>query len=88
MNPLVNPGAITTTSMVQGREPPTRCGTRSSATYNEFAGRTLTVNQEVYKSESATNQRNQAIAQLMFAYGRIKSESGAGDGPLHASSAR
>src|SRR5436305_13453150 len=32
------------------------------------------VNQEVYKSESDTNQRNQAIASLMFAYGRIKGD--------------
>jgi glutaminase len=30
------------------------------------------VNQEVYKSESDTNQRNQAIGMLMFAYGLIK----------------
>src|SRR5207253_9389722 len=28
--------------------------------------------QEVYKSESETNQRNRAIADLMFAYGLIK----------------
>ena len=30
------------------------------------------MNQEVYKSESDTNQRNQAIGMLMYAYGRIK----------------
>src|SRR5262249_2418936 len=41
--------------------------------YSDFAGRALTVNQEVFKSESETNQRNQAIAQLMYAYGHIKS---------------
>jgi glutaminase len=41
-------------------------------TYDAFAGRRLAVNQEVYKSEAATNQRNQAIGELMFAYGRIK----------------
>src|SRR6185295_12768561 len=40
--------------------------------YSDFAGRPLTVNQEVYKSESDTNQRNQAIGMLMFAYGLIK----------------
>ncbi len=32
----------------------------------------LTVLQDVYKSESDTNQRNQAIGALMFAYGYIK----------------
>src|SRR4029450_2201604 len=40
--------------------------------HSDFAGRKLEVNQEVYKSESDTNQRNQAIGMLMFAYGLIK----------------
>jgi len=40
--------------------------------YSDFAGRPLSVNKEVFKSEADTNQRNQAIASLMFAYGRIK----------------
>jgi glutaminase len=43
-------------------------------THSDFAGRPLTVNQEVFKSEADTNQRNQAIAMLMYAYGHIKSE--------------
>jgi glutaminase len=30
------------------------------------------VNQEVFESEAATNQRNQAIGRLMYAYGHIK----------------
>jgi glutaminase len=42
--------------------------------YSEFAGRPLSVNQEVFKSESDTNQRNQAIGYLMYAYGYIKAE--------------
>jgi glutaminase len=41
-------------------------------TNNDFAGRPLTVLQDVYKSESDSNQRNQAIGALMFAYGYIK----------------
>ena len=72
MNPLVNPGAITTTSMVKGANAD-EIWAKIIKTYSDFAGRTLTVNQEVYKSESDTNQRNQAIAALMHAYGRIKS---------------
>jgi glutaminase len=71
MNPLVNAGAITTTSMVKGGNP-TVIWNNIMQTYQAFAGRKLTVNQEVYKSEAATNQRNQAIGQLMFAYERIK----------------
>jgi glutaminase len=71
MNALVNPGAITATSMVQGssRE---EIWKKILAIYSDFAGRPLSVNQEVFKSEAETNQRNQAIAMLMFAYGRIK----------------
>jgi glutaminase len=71
INPLVNPGAIATTSMVKGANED-EIWAKIIRTYSDFAGRTLTVNQEVYKSESETNQRNQAIAELMFAYGRIK----------------
>ena len=40
--------------------------------YSDFAGRKLSVNEEVFKSEADTNQRNQAIGKLMYAYGRIK----------------
>ena len=41
-------------------------------TYGDFAGRPLTVLQDIYKSESDSNQRNQAIGMLMHAYGYIK----------------
>ena len=71
MNPLVNAGAIATTSMVKGRNA-NEIWNNIMATHSAFAGRPLTVNDEVYRSEAATNQRNQAIGQLMFAYGRIK----------------
>jgi len=72
LNPLVNPGAITATSMVQGNTAD-EVWTRIMGTYNDFAGRPLSVLQDVYKSESATNQRNQAIGMLMYAYEYIKS---------------
>ncbi len=73
MNPLVNPGAIATTGMVQGATDADKWS-RILATYEAFAGRKLAVNQEVYQSEAATNQRNQAIAALMFAYGLIEDD--------------
>jgi glutaminase len=71
MNPFVNPGAITATSMIKGATPDAIFA-KIIGTYSDFAGRPLAVNQEVYKSEAETNQRNQAIAELMHAYGRIK----------------
>jgi glutaminase len=77
MNAMVNPGAITATSMVSGA---TRdeVWNKILGFYSDFAGRPLSVNQEVFKSEAETNQRNQAISMLMYAYGHIK------DKPLQA----
>src|SRR5512138_2342562 len=71
MNPLVNPGAISATSMVKGANA-TEVWNKIIGTYNDFAGRQLPVLQDVYKSESDTNQRNQAIGMLMYAYEYIK----------------
>jgi glutaminase len=71
MNPFVNPGAIATTSEVKGANA-NEIWAKIIGIHSDFAGRPLTVNQEVYKSESDTNQRNQAIGKLMFAYGLIK----------------
>ncbi len=51
---------------------------------SECAGRSLSVLPDVYKSESETNQRNQAIGMLMYAYEYIKVKSRAGGGPVHA----
>jgi len=71
MNALVNPGAITATSMVKGATADA-VWQKIITTYSDFAGRPLGVLQNVYKSESDTNQRNQAIGMLMYAYGYIK----------------
>jgi glutaminase len=72
MNPLVNPGAIATTSMVLGASTD-EAWNRILGFHSAAAGRQLRVLADVYKSESDTNQRNQAIGALMFAYGYIKS---------------
>ena len=71
MNPLVNAGAIATTSMVPGKDA-TAVWDNILKTHEVFAGRKLRVDEGVYKSEAATNQRNQAIGMLMYAYERIK----------------
>ncbi len=72
MNPLVNPGAISTTGMVRGKTAD-EVWKKILGFHNDAAGRQLTVLQDVYKSESDSNQRNQAIGALMLAYGYIKS---------------
>jgi glutaminase len=71
MNPLVNPGAISATSMVKGATAD-EVWKKIIGFHNDAAGRELSVLQDVYKSESDTNQRNQAIGALMLAYGYIK----------------
>jgi glutaminase len=71
MNPLVNPGAISATSMVTGANAE-EVWKKIIGFHNDAAGRSLSVLQDVYKSEADTNQRNQAIGALMLAYGYIK----------------
>ncbi len=71
MNPLVNPGAISATSMVTGATSDA-VWQKIIGFHNDAAGRPLSVLQDVYKSESDTNQRNQAIGALMLAYGYVK----------------
>lgn len=70
MNPFVNPGAIATVSLVHGKTAEEKWK-RILETHEQFAGRALQVNEPVYKSESETNQRNQAIAKLLEAYKRL-----------------
>jgi glutaminase len=73
MNPLVNPGAIATTGMVKGSSAD-EVWAKIIGIHSDFAGRKLGIDQEVYKSESDTNQRNRAISMLMSAYERFPSD--------------
>jgi glutaminase len=70
MNPLVNAGAMATTSLVPGDTADAKWE-RLRTGLSRFAGRELSVNDEVYASESATNLRNQGIAHLLQSYGRL-----------------
>jgi len=70
INSCVNPGAIATTSLIAGNTYEAKWNNILS-THSDFAGRSLSVNGPVYESEAATNQRNQAIAHLLFAYDRM-----------------
>ena len=70
INPLVNPGAIAATSMIAGKDSAAKWASIQQV-YSDFAGRKLTLNVPVYISEAGDNLRNQAIAHLLFAYGRM-----------------
>jgi glutaminase len=69
-NPMVNSGAIATTSLVPGASVHDKWRTIHEG-LSRFAGRTLALNDEVYASASATNSRNQSIARMLQGYGRI-----------------
>lgn len=69
-NPMVNSGAIATTSLVPGGTLEAKW-TFIHEGLSRFAGRTLPLNEEVYASASATNFRNQSIARMLQSYGRI-----------------
>src|SRR5215217_1266075 len=66
-NPLVNAGAITSVSMIPAASSEDRWK-KISDNFNDFAGADLPVNDEVYKSETATNTRNQSITALLDSY--------------------
>ncbi len=72
-NPMVNAGAIATTSLVPGKDVDSRWEFLLAG-LSRFAGRPLTVNEEVYGCASATNHRNQAMARLLQSYGRLATD--------------
>lgn len=59
MNPMINAGAIASTGMVKGGSAERRFE-RILEMFENFAGRALTVDESVYRSESATGHRNRA----------------------------
>jgi glutaminase len=71
-NPLVNAGAIATVGLLDAKSADDRWN-QVSSTLNTFAGRQLPVDQEIYKSEAATNTHNKAIAELLQSYEVFKS---------------
>ncbi|WP_308466609.1 glutaminase A [Rathayibacter soli] len=70
-NPMVNAGALATTSLVPGDTSAAKWEF-IQAGLSRFAGHPLELDIDVYESESATNQRNLAIARLLESYGRLR----------------
>lgn len=69
-NPMVNAGAIATTSLAPGASGEARWEFLHAG-LSAFAGRPLSLNDEVYRSASETNYRNQSIARLLQSYCRV-----------------
>lgn len=69
-NPLVNAGAIATTSLISGRDAEDKWN-KILNFYSKAAGEKLVLIDEVYKSEAATNTGNKALSMLLAKYDRI-----------------
>jgi glutaminase len=69
-NPLVNAGAIATTSLISGKDANDKWN-KILNFYSRAAGEKLTLIDEVYKSEAATNAGNKALSMLLAKFERI-----------------
>jgi glutaminase len=69
-NPLVNAGAIATVSLISAPSADAKWN-KILAFYSKAAGEKLTIINDVYKSEAATNTGNKALAALLLKYERI-----------------
>jgi glutaminase len=67
-NPLINAGAIAATSLVAGHSPEDRWA-RIVALFELYAGRSLALDEAVYRSESETGHRNRAIGHMLRNFG-------------------
>jgi glutaminase len=69
-NPFVNAGAIATTSLISGKDADEKWN-KILDFYSRAAGEKLSLIDEVYKSEAATNTGNKALSMLLAKYDRI-----------------
>lgn len=66
-NPMVNAGAIMTTSLIGDHD-------ALDAAFRRFTGRPLAIDHEVWESERETGDRNRAIAYLMRSFGMLSAD--------------
>ncbi len=71
LNPMINAGAITSTSLVVGASAAER-EARLLDAYGSFAGRALEVETGVYESERDTGHRNRAIGHMLRSVGILE----------------
>ncbi|MDQ5921742.1 MAG: glutaminase [Pseudomonadota bacterium] len=69
-NALVNAGAMATVSLIKADNGNNKWDLIMN-NLNDYADSKLEINQDVYQSEMATNQHNQAIAKLLQSYGHF-----------------
>jgi glutaminase len=64
LNPMINAGAIATTSLVAGHSAADRLE-RLLTVFSHYAGRRLAIDESVYRSEKETGHRNRAIGHML-----------------------
>ncbi|MBD2776869.1 glutaminase A [Iningainema tapete] len=69
-NPMVNAGAIATTSLIKGSGPTERLN-RMLEMFHRYIGHDVFVDISVFTSERTTGHRNRAMAHLMLNFGMI-----------------
>lgn len=67
MNPMINAGAIATSSLVRGSSREARLA-RVMGVMSAYAGRTLDIDEAVFESERSTGHRNRAIGHMLRNY--------------------
>ncbi|RKH15255.1 glutaminase [Corallococcus praedator] len=72
-NPMVNTGALATTSLVPGSSPEAQWRFIHEG-LSRFAGTRLELDEEVYASALKTHHRNQGLAFLLHGLGRLETE--------------
>jgi glutaminase len=69
-NPMVNAGAIATTSLITGEDPADKLN-RMLAMFQRYVGHEVFVDVSTFISERSTGHRNRAMAHLMLNFGMI-----------------
>ncbi|MFC7403158.1 glutaminase A [Citricoccus sp. GCM10030269] len=72
-NPMINAGAIATTSMIKGRGGRDRLGRIVNA-FSDAAGRELKISEGIFKAEDRSGHRNRALAWLLRSFGILESD--------------
>jgi glutaminase len=72
-NPMVNAGAIATTSLLSGERPTGRLR-RMLDMFTGYLGEPATIDTPVFVSERSTGHRNRAIAHLLLTFGMIEDD--------------
>lgn len=73
LNPMINAGAIAATSLVAGYSQEDKLE-RLLGTYSLYAGRPLTIDEDVYASERDTGHRNRAIGHMLRNFGILEGD--------------